>query len=78
MTASASVEDKLREYLKRATIELGQARQALRELTDKQHEPIAIVAASCRYPGGADSPEALWRLVERGEDAIGPLPPGRG
>ncbi len=78
MTASASVEDKLREYLKRATIELGQARQALRELTDKQHEPIAIVAASCRYPGGAESPEALWRLVERGEDAIGPLPPGRG
>ncbi len=26
-------------------------------------EPIAIVAMSCRFPGGAHSPEDLWRLV---------------
>jgi hypothetical protein len=74
----SEVEDKLREYLKRATIELHEARRSLRELAERQQEPIAIVAVSCRYPGGVDSPEALWRLVERGGDAIGPVPPGRG
>jgi acyl transferase domain-containing protein len=74
----SEVEDKLREYLKRATIELHEARGALREVTERQREPIAIVAMSCRYPGGADTPEALWRLVERGGDATGPVPPGRG
>ncbi|HET9172179.1 MAG TPA: SDR family NAD(P)-dependent oxidoreductase [Actinospica sp.] len=41
-------------------------------------EPIAIVGMACRFPGGADSPEELWRLLERGVDAVGPLPADRG
>ncbi|WP_037664166.1 SDR family NAD(P)-dependent oxidoreductase, partial [Streptomyces aurantiacus] len=41
-------------------------------------DPIAIVAMSCRFPGGVRSPEELWRLLHDGKDAIGDMPEDRG
>jgi mycoketide-CoA synthase len=41
-------------------------------------EAIAIVSMSCRFPGGAVTPEALWELLAQGRDAVSEFPRSRG
>ncbi|MGW5445847.1 SDR family NAD(P)-dependent oxidoreductase, partial [Streptomyces asiaticus] len=41
-------------------------------------DPIAIVAMSCRFPGGVRTPEELWRLLVSGTDVISDMPADRG
>ena len=38
--------------------------------------PIAVVGASCRFPGAGDLAE-FWSLLQSGTDAIGPMPEDR-
>ncbi|GLW99273.1 type I polyketide synthase [Microtetraspora sp. NBRC 16547] len=78
-------ENELRDYLKRATADLqqtrqrlGAARSQLRELESQAREPIAIIGMSCRYPGGVETPDGLWDLVDRGADGISAFPDDRG
>jgi acyl transferase domain-containing protein/acyl carrier protein/SAM-dependent methyltransferase len=63
---------------------LQNALQAVEQLQGKldaaEHartEPIAIVGLGCRFPGGADSPEAYWSLLESGFDAVTAVPADR-
>jgi acyl transferase domain-containing protein/glutamate-1-semialdehyde aminotransferase len=65
------------------------ARQLARHLTGTQEqpaapvtraarhdgEPIAVIGMGCRFPG-ATGPDAFWRLLESGTDAVGGDVPG--
>ncbi|MFJ2203548.1 type I polyketide synthase, partial [Streptomyces violaceusniger] len=73
-----SNEEKLVEYLKRVMADLRQTQRRLRDVEEKSREPIAIVAMSCRFPGGVRSPEELWELLAGGEDAVSAFPEDRG
>ncbi|RLV10043.1 beta-ketoacyl synthase [Streptomyces griseocarneus] len=70
-------EDKLRQYLKLVTTELRQTRARLDQAEEREHEPVAIVAMGCRFPGDVESPEDLWRLVADGTDTVSDFPEDR-
>ncbi|GAA1952188.1 type I polyketide synthase [Amycolatopsis minnesotensis] len=71
-------ESKYLDYLKRATADLRQARRRISELEESSAEPIAIVGAACRFPGGITSPEGLWEVLAEGRDIQSELPADRG
>lgn len=40
-------------------------------------EPIAVVGAACRLPGGIRDLDGLWEALEQGRDLVGEVPPDR-
>ena len=58
-----------------------QRAQLSARLAASQQEPgpvrIAVVGIGCRFPGGADSPEAFWRRLCDGFDAVRTTPADR-
>uniref|UniRef100_UPI00202426C0 beta-ketoacyl synthase N-terminal-like domain-containing protein n=1 Tax=Frankia sp. Cppng1_Ct_nod TaxID=2897162 RepID=UPI00202426C0 len=71
-------EQKLRDYLRRATADLRAIRQRLHDVESAAREPIAIIGMGGRFPGGARSGEDLWQLVIEGRDVVSGLPADRG
>ncbi|MEV1322026.1 beta-ketoacyl synthase N-terminal-like domain-containing protein, partial [Micromonospora arborensis] len=78
MTHGMTNEAKLREYLRRVTVDLHETQNRLRELEVRDREPIAIVSMACRFPGGVDTPEQFWELLAAGGDGVSEIPPDRG
>ncbi|MEC3998179.1 beta-ketoacyl synthase N-terminal-like domain-containing protein [Actinacidiphila sp. DG2A-62] len=64
-------EDRLREYLKKATRDLTEARGRLAAAA----EPIAVVGMACRFPG-AGSVEDYWNLLAQGRSGVRDEVPG--
>ncbi|ATY12378.1 type I polyketide synthase [Amycolatopsis sp. AA4] len=73
----ASAEE-LRDYLARTAVELRRSKHRLREMEQREREPVAVIGMGCRLPGGIDRPEAFWRLLAEGGDAISEFPDDRG
>ncbi|MGI5375531.1 type I polyketide synthase [Streptomyces sp. CA-251387] len=49
----------------------------LSPLPPSPSEPVAVIGIGCRFPGGADSPQALWDLLMDAVDTSGPVPEER-
>nr|WP_062212995.1 type I polyketide synthase [Streptomyces sp. NBRC 109706] len=64
--------------LERLTTALRDTRERLRAAEARAHEPIAIVGMACRFPGGVNDPQDLWRLLDAGRDTVTPFPTDRG
>lgn len=65
------------ETLRRALDAIDRLQAELTQARNRAVEPIAIVGMGCRFPGGANSPEAYWDLLIKGRDAVSEVPPDR-
>ena len=66
-----------RQLLKNAYLELTNMRSQLNAIEQARTEPIAIVGIGCRFPGGANNPEAFWDLLCEGKHATQEVPSNR-
>jgi acyl transferase domain-containing protein len=39
--------------------------------------PIAVIGMACRFSGGVDTPEQLWKLIAEGESGWSEIPESR-
>jgi acyl transferase domain-containing protein/acyl carrier protein len=77
MTANATPTPDRRALLQQALAAVEDMQARLDRAERARTEPIAIVGIGCRFPGGANDPEAYWRLLCDGVDAIRRVPGDR-
>ncbi|HET8706457.1 MAG TPA: polyketide synthase, partial [Pseudomonadales bacterium] len=69
-TASASANSNANALMQKALRELRQLKAKLGEIERRAHEPIAVIGIGCRYPGGINTPDQFWQVLEQGKDCI--------
>ena len=66
-----------RAALQRAVEELARQRAEIEALRRDKTDPIAVVGMACRLPGGADTPDAFWNVLDGGTDTVDEVPRDR-
>ena len=59
-----------RELFKNALDAIEQLKAKVRSLESAAAEPIAIIGAGCRFPGGTNSLDDYWSLLREGRDVV--------
>lgn len=63
--------------VKKALLALKKLQAKVDRLENEKTEPIAIIGMGCRFPGGVNSPEQFWELLQKGKDAVAKTPKER-
>lgn len=77
MTGQPNQIDQYRSRLRDALGLINDLKARLDAVERAAHEPIAVIGRGCRFPGGGEGPEAFWRVLEGGVDAVREVSPAR-
>jgi len=66
-----------RALLKRSMSAIDDLQAKVKSLEQQHNEPLAVIGMACRFPGGANTPEAFWKNLYNGKDSVTEVPPHR-
>src|SRR5882762_1663226 len=72
-----NIDSPLRSALAAALEELRHRRAEIDALRAERTEPVAVIGMACRFPGGCDTPEQFWDLLDKGQCAVTKIPVDR-